>query len=212
MSKFLRMSALSFAIILSQSLSASSEFSSSEACARLLSALEEYQPTPLVVDPQAEEGSQEKAFLDFYSKEIYPVEQKLQRAILEYSVYNQLVDAGFYTSEEQRKEWEDAKNRGLNIYLEYQTNSEWEKIQIQWGDLAEGLKGELPDLARRNRESLRFSQFEEKYFPLLEEQRDLDDKVDKIANESPQKMVFQENSSKMGQLLADYFDGKLSFD
>tara|TARA_B100001248_G_scaffold262455_1_gene258544 strand:- start:4677 stop:6677 length:2001 start_codon:yes stop_codon:yes gene_type:complete len=188
------------------------DFSVPEACARLLAVLDDTRTQELEINPAPKEGSAEEKFLNFYKEKIFPVHQNFRRVGATYSVYHQMIDAGFYESKEQREEWTQKKDEAYNEYISYMTNPQWEADQLKWGDLAEGLSGELAAVARKNKKSLKFEQFSEDMKPLLQEEQTLDNKVDENANESPKKTVFQQNGAKQSQILADYFDGKVSYE
>lgn len=163
------------------------------------------------VQPKPAPGSPQEAFLNYYFKEMMPVFIERGDAIKKYLSYQELIDAGLYENERQRKHWQKFIEAADEVLNKYSASPEWEAKKVEWARLSEGLTGDLAESARQMVKDLKFTQFPPSAQPLLKEQSDLYLEIERISNTSPFKSKMQENEIKASQTVLAFFDGKLSF-
>lgn len=186
-------------------------FDAEKTRASLLELLNTKENTEIIIEPSPLPGSQEEAFINFYFQHIKPVHDRLSPMWLAYSVYNQLFDAGLYTSAEERDLFQ---KKSLEIMAEVNklsSDPKWEELQLKWGQLAEGLPGELAQTARQNASQLKFSQYSPEFLPVLNQIDTFDQEIDKIVNTSPFMIGYQQGMAKSSNTLRQFFAGEISF-
>ncbi len=152
----------------------------------------------------------QKAFVEFYTKEVRPVEIKLSKIGYLYRWHAIALDRALYEDEEEKKAWEAVKKESADA-MDAISNSDAHKELIKkWANLAEGLSGFLADEARRAWKNIEIASFSESQLPLLREKNELNIKVDAAANESPYGSNLSEVAENIAKIRRDYEAKKLS--
>ncbi len=114
-------------------------------------------------------GEREAKFIEHYVNKVQPAMAKLLSLHQQWSALNVLIDTGTFNDEEEKKLWRgqfaEISNQLSKITVDPVYNSD---IKI-WGELAEGLTGELASYARRFAKENELSRFSEDMEPVLNE-------------------------------------------
>lgn len=156
-------------------------------------------------------SQQEKEFVEFFAFKILPQREKITALNFQYIALRLLMDSGSQQSPEELAAWEKESLGVMSQFNAYLVNEEWTETLRQWAKLATGLKGQLPDDARRE-----LREREMTVFPIA-----MKEKMDAI-DELQQTYSTATNTAKSADKMTEFYpaimnasrdfkEGKISF-
>lgn len=136
--------------------------------ARLLDLVQNPPASKLVI--QGEPSSEQAAkFLNYYADKVYPKMEWIGDLIIKYSGLRLLRDSGSQNDQAEFEKWTEEFDKLEQEWNAFSVDEEWTNVLREWAKLAEGLKGELPDYARRTAHERELEQFAPEMKPKLDE-------------------------------------------
>lgn len=94
-------------------------------------------------------GPREASLLHFYETVVHPKMDAYLRLDQRHGALNVLIDTGSYINEEEHAQWKNRYEELTQAINTIKVDPEFNRAIAQFGTLAEGLEGELPNYARR---------------------------------------------------------------
>lgn len=169
--------------------------------------------TELRIEGQSDSEAKQR-FLDFYRESVFPGLVAYKKMELRYRGLHILVDAYLHRSEAEREAWAGAGGEFEKIMAEetrWSTDPKWTTTLKKWASLAEGLPGDLPDLARRMATERELEVFDESLVPLLDEAARLEKDYMIAINETAAGRKIGQYRSLMSEISRKFKGGEISF-
>ena len=153
---------------------------------KILDAIEsiEGEEIPLRFVGYEQRTEQEKAFLEFYKNNIYPVEMKSRRLSGIEGLLRVALDRALYENETEKQEWMEKRNELIREIEEESTSLKWKRAIRKWAQLSRGLRGRLAREAREAVRKDRLAGFSTRERPLLNRLVELETTIRQYSNES----------------------------
>jgi len=141
-------------------------------------------PTRLVVegDPTSEQA---KNFLNFYTTHIFPKEREIENLYRKYRSRSLLRDSASQNSKEELEQWTREMDEVLEEDNAITVDAKWTQTILEWGRLAEGLTGHMPEEARQMAKMRALEAFPESAKPKLDELSKLSREWDDAVRNAP---------------------------
>ena len=173
-------------------------------------ALIEKSPETTLVTVGAGETHQARLFVAYYVNHIAPYEFKLESTYRRAMAYRLLLDSASYNSQTEKEQFEKDQQKAFGALNGFNTDSQITEMYERWARMAQGLSGELPDLARANVDERRLESFDESMRPVLDEYAKLSSVYSRAINDSPFSAALVEYQEKRTEAASLYKNGELS--
>jgi hypothetical protein len=161
----------------------------------------------LTIDPKPERGSKQEAFLKHYLKHIKPMGEKLAKMGAQYRGLKLLLDSGLEVSDGEKARWTKQINAILTKWAEIETDEKRKQAILEWGRLAEGLSGDMPEEARDSAKEIELESYPESHRDQVKELNVLDQQIEDIANNLSTKDVAIKLEQEANQVINDFYSG-----
>lgn len=186
------------------------EYPRAEERAKMLAELER-PPQVLQIDFNSKVGSREQAFLEIFAREYWPIATKLEALSLRASILYVAIDRALYNDEAENKAWEATQVAAEKEADAINASEQKQEIVRRLARAAEGLTGDLPDLARQNAENQERFVFGEADLPLKNRLTEVEAAIQSIANNSPVARHLDHYSRRSIEIDRAFRRGELSF-
>lgn len=157
-------------------------------------------------------SAQEKAFVEFWLNEILPVENSTVPHVRHYIAYSLLMRSGSQNSEAEFKEWEAGLLEAMSFFNELEVSEEWTQKLKQWSELAQDLKGDLPEEARRTYRDRVMYSFEPAMKPKLDEIARLETEYETATDQVPANNHLKKAETGNGEATRLFKMGEKTFE
>ncbi len=130
-------------------------------------------------------GPKQLWFLQYYQETVFPKFQEMQAMIFKYRALSVFVDARMSRNEAEHDAYEAEFKEVREEANRWSVDPEWTEILRVWAARAEGLEGQLPNLARRLNKERQLEAFPENLKPVLDEVSKLQQDYMQAINEVP---------------------------
>ncbi|MBX3022633.1 MAG: hypothetical protein KF799_13250 [Bdellovibrionales bacterium] len=153
-----------------------------------------------------------EAFLKFYEQKIHPYSLKMSNLIIRYHTIQLLRDSGSYRDVHEKRRWTALREQLDQEYNETIVDEQWTATLREWAHLAEGLKGDLPDFARRSWRDRDLESFPPEFKPMLDEAARLESEYFDAVRETKASADLREFSTTLTETRRRFKMGQISFD
>jgi hypothetical protein len=154
---------------------------------------------------------QAKAFVDYYVQVISPRFEKYSKDIAIYRAISALRDSNSSLNPSEEYNWKRRFRRVMGRLNAFAVSEEVTNELNTWAQLAEGLSGDLPDMARQYKRERELESIPAALKPQLDEMERLDDEYMKTLNVVPATDNLEIYSTEMLNTVVGFKTGKLSF-
>lgn len=176
----------------------------------LLSLPEKHTPTPIQLKGDFK-SAKAKAFVEYYLKEIRPVLDSIHKPLLTYKAHKLLLDSGSYVSDAEKDQWLSELEKAEDFLNQLDVDPAWTAKLRRWSQLSRGLKGDLPEVARRGYREREMYSFAPELKGKLDEIAQLDREFDVAINEAPANQHLAQFQKERADAARLFKDGKLSY-
>lgn len=176
----------------------------------LLSIPEKHTPTPIQLKGYFK-SAKAKTFVEYYLKSIRPVLDSIHKPILTYRAYKLLLDSGSYTNDAEKDQWIAEIQKSEDFLNQLDVDPSWTEKLKRWSQLSRGLKGDLPEIARREYRERELFSFAPEFKGKLDEIAQLDREFDIAINEAPANQHLAQFQKERADAARLYKDGKISY-
>lgn len=178
----------------------------------LLKFLDYKSPVKLKIEPLPEPGSLQEKFLELYKEKFFPNMIARDEAYVHYRALHELLGGGLYRDETEKRAWTEKAEQIANWLDSFATSKEWQNLELKWASLAEGLTGDLPEIAREGAEKIKESALPMEAQALLERETALSLEISEKINQLPSNLEMQNALSLRKKIIADFFAQRTSFE
>jgi len=155
-----------------------------------------------------------RRFAKYFADKVFPKLNEMSRDIVRYRSLHILTDAYLHGSEQEREGWAGPGGEFEKIMAkvnDWTVNTEWTEIVSTWGKLAEGLSGELPEMARRLARERELERFELEHKPMLDEADKLHKDFRLAVNQVPAAADLREYGRLSTEVRVKFKNGEITF-
>jgi hypothetical protein len=178
---------------------------------KMLAKIEATTPQGLQIDFATHVGPRERAFIEVFRGEFWPMHSRLAELDQKESQLYVALDRALYRDEAEKKAWNEAMLAAGNKVNEIRTSPKWRDVMTRLNELAQGLNGDLPDYVRRRHEEMIRSEFGESELPLLTRLNEVMAQIKTIANSSPVAKNLGEYGREVEAIEKKFLAGEISF-
>lgn len=179
--------------------------------AALVTTMNSLTPQKLQIDFKSQADPRVKAFLQIFAEEFWPLQAQMETLGEKENLLYGAIDRALYKDKKEQSKWQRMMNQFDHESNAIRTSEKWRGIVQRMGEAAEGLDGDLADLARRAYESQTRAGFEEKELPLLNRLNEIMNEVKTISNSSPVAPLLAGTMRESDAIEAKFVNGTLSF-
>ncbi len=152
-----------------------------------------------------------EAFVDFYRTKIYPRDEHITDFVMRYRTYRLLMDSASYRDEAEYKIFQQEWQKAAEEYNSFLVDQSYTEELKEWASLAQGLSGQLPDLARRLARERDLESFPEHLKPKLDEIELLEKEYELAMKDAPSNAKLEELTKARIELRRAFKAGEISF-
>jgi len=171
-------------------------------------------PTPKQVEFSGEfKSEKEKRFAQYFSDHIHPKLEWYHALEFRYVALMLLMDSGSQHDDKELDKWKEEFNKVQEDDNSFIVDTQWTEHLRVWANLADGLTGELPDLARRLNRKRQFDIFPEHMKAKMDEASKLMTEYKSAMNGAEySKAPFKKFMTERLEVEVAFKDGKISFE
>jgi hypothetical protein len=126
-----------------------------------------------------------RAFIEFYVDRIHSKQSEFDNLGMRYATLRLLRDSGSQNDETEFETWSREFEEVAQRYNDFLVDPAWTETLHEWARLAEGLKGQLPDLARRMAKERDLESYPPELKPALDEIEKLEQEYEDALRSAP---------------------------
>lgn len=152
-----------------------------------------------------------RPFLEFYVDKIYPRAEKINDIVMRYRTFQLLMDSASYRDQAEYEKFQQEWQKAAEDYNSFLTDKQYTAELKEWARLAEGLQGQLPDLARRSAHERDLESFSEDLKPKLDEVERLEKEYTLALKDAPSNGNLAELTRERVELRRAFKAGEITF-
>jgi len=160
---------------------------------------------------RGEPTAQTREFVEHYKNVIHPKMENMLRLYQRRSALSVLTDTGSFISEAEHKQWKKEYNELTELISATMVDPVWAADVVRWGQLAEGLSGELAQYARSFAKELELEHFPEEMRGLLTEVDLLHQEYKAAIIQAPSAAGLRQFNTRAVEIPRQFKTGEITF-
>ncbi len=200
-------------VLFSSTLFADDTFDRGTERAKMLALLERAtQYETIELDPLELEKAplQNQKFLNYFMEEMLPFWQEMSVLSHQHGIYDIALDRALYEDDAEKEEWTNRKLEISKQITEISNGEQYANARKKFAELAEGLDGQFPEMARKAQADAEIESFGPEKIETLNRLSELGQKITELNNNSPHAAGLSEAQVRSLEIQTSFVEGRIT--